>query len=212
MKRGAKKKGKGVFGMSPYVFEGGFVFRDVYCFPDEKEPAAYYYVPASPVPERDPSGLPTLTLWRGGQLSRLQLGVRWAAEEETLQALPAEIVRRGRDRRISSPGAVRLLPVRAEVDGAVLSIGDGSGRFAELQRVRSSGFPPYDALFNAGLDEEQADRAANALDGSPDKLKVAYLGRIRGPGGNAAPLEASADLAAWLPPGGAARHIRSLAT
>lgn len=191
--------------------DDGFYFQDVYSFPDPKEPNGFYYVPGSPIPERDPTGLPTLTLWLGGQQSRLQFGVQWTAEATTLQALPAEIVRRYRERKLAA-AAIRLMPAQAEIDSVMLAIGNGSGGFTDLLSVRSSGFPPFSALFNVVLDPEQTGRATRAINGSPGCLKVTYRGHIRKPGTGAAPIEPSADLGAWFPDGGANRHIRVLSS
>ncbi|MFC5700239.1 hypothetical protein ACFPVX_03000 [Cohnella faecalis] len=164
-----------------------------------------------PVPERDPSGQAVLTLWLFGQnqSSRLQFGVQWTAEQSTLQALAAEIVRRYPERKLTA-ASIRLMPAQVDIDSVTLAIGDGSGTFADLQSVRSSGYPPFSALFNTALTSEQSGQATAALNGSPDRLTVTYRGQVQRSGQGAAQLAATADLSRWLPAGTSANYIRSI--
>lgn len=184
-----------------------FRFQDMVCYADPEDRTAFYYRPGPPMPERDPSRRPVLILWLGDTGSRLQLCAQWAAEEAALAALRMEIVRRFQNRTLT-PASVRLLPELAEIDRVALEFGDGSGAYVEVQTSRSSGYPPYSALFNIALTPEQAGQAARALNGTPDCLRVTYRGTVRRAGIGTVPLESSADVSAWFPAGSGQEHIR----
>ncbi|MBD2864932.1 hypothetical protein [Paenibacillus oceani] len=193
--------------------EVGFRFQNVLCYADPFEPQAFYYRPASPMPERDPTGRPSLILWLGEAGSRLQFAAQWTAEEPAIAALRTEIMRRYPERRLS-PSAIRLLPELADIDRVSLEIGAGTGTgvFTEVQCSPSSGYPPYNALFNAALTPEHARQAARALNGAPDCVRVIYRGSIRRSGKGHIPFEASADVSAWFPDGSGTGHIRIIPT
>lgn len=197
--------------MSEKQDEAGFRFQDVLCRADPLEPQAFYYSPASPVPERDPTGRPSLILWLGEAGSRLQLGTLWTADEPAIAALRTEIARRYPERRLS-PSAIRLQPELADIDRVSLEIcagtGTGTGTFTEVQQSPSSGYPPYNALFNAALTPEYARQAARALNGAPDCLRVTYRGSVRRSGKVPIRFEASVDVSTWFPDGSGTKHIR----
>ena len=155
----------------------GFVFRGVYCYPDGDDPAVFTYVPGDPSPERDPAGRPTLMLWATDQGAMLQLGSQWTVDESTLLALREHIVERFAESHLQ-PRQVRLMPVQAAIERVTLAIGDGAGRFEEIQSVGSSGFPPYTALFHVQITAAQKAHAVGALDGNAGYMEVTYLGSL----------------------------------
>lgn len=185
----------------------GFYFKDVLCYPDLDEAGRFYYLPRCPIPDRDSSGRPVLTLWLGESISWLQLGAQWNAEEAALQALPAEIARRFPGRGLSE-STIRLTPGQAMVESVRLMIGNGAGQFADLQTSSSSGYPPFSALFNTTLTPEQRSQATGALNGNPDYLKITYFGRIHQSAKGTVQHQASVDLSTWFPAGSGADHIQ----
>lgn len=182
-----------------------FFFDDLVWYPDPDDPAGFYYRPVEPTAERDPAGRPVLHLWLTDQDARLQLGVQWGAEATTLDKLQVEIGLRYPERRLT-PGALRLMPLPANVEGVTLAVGDGSGCFRDLQTVHSSGYPPYNALLNVLLTSEQGSRVVGALHGNTGYLRVTYRGTISSASGGTESLLISADLGRWFPDGGS-EHI-----
>jgi hypothetical protein len=155
----------------------GFDFRGVYCYPDGGDPASFIYVPGDPSPERDPARRPTLMLWATDQGAILQLGTQWTLDESTLLALREHIVERFAESHLQ-PLQVRLMPVQAAIEKVTLAIGDGAGRFEEIQSVGSSGFPPYTALFHVQITAQQKAYTVGALSGNSDYMEVTYLGSL----------------------------------
>ncbi|WP_127587751.1 hypothetical protein [Paenibacillus koleovorans] len=212
-----------------------FVFRGLTCYPDPGDPNTFYYRPSRPTPERDAIGRPVLILWQGGAGSRIQFGTQWTAENVELQALTEEIIRRYPDRRLTerrvllSPEQVEIAGVALEIrsdgnDGSGSGSGNGSGNgsdsglagscadasFTTLHKVRSSGYPPYSALFNVALTPMQAAHAKRALAGEPGYLRVTYSGTVRQPDTGFASLTATADISTWFLRGEGAGHVRLL--
>jgi hypothetical protein len=149
----------------------GFDIHGLRCWRSATDPSTVFYVPGDPSPERDPSGRPTLTLSVTDQGAMLQLGTLWAADGELLAELPELLVERFPD---LDPVLVQLAPAPVTVDGVTLLLGDGMGGFTELKTARSSGFPPYSALFNVRLDAEEKVRVLAALNRRAGFLAVRY--------------------------------------
>ena len=186
--------------------EEGFYFRDIYCYPDLEEQFGFYFLPDFPTPELDLKGQPILMLWQSEKNSRLQFGVQWRAAEETLEKLPMEIIKRYPERKLSAP-LIKLMPVQAQIDSVRLSIGDGRGHFTDLQTVQSSGFYPYNALFNILLTSQQGSQVKEALNGHPDYLKVTYRGSYYSIRQGTVQIDVSADPCTWFTNGSGIKHV-----
>lgn len=153
----------------------GFDFDGLHCFQSPDDAELFYYVPGDPGPEVDAQNRPTLLMLVSSTGAILQLGAHWKAEADRLEALRNELVKRHPD---IDPGAIRLSASAAAVQKVTVGLGDGSGRFEELQSSASSGFPPFTAIFNIRLTGEQKDRAIAALNGRSGFLRIAYLIRF----------------------------------
>jgi hypothetical protein len=104
--------------------------------------------------------------------SMLQLGTKWWVDEETQAALRDAIHTRY---PALDPSQIELRPAPVSVDRVSLDVGDGSGnRFDELATSPSSGFPPYQAVFATQLKPDAAARAANAVAGGANYVRVSY--------------------------------------
>jgi len=134
------------------------------------DPAVFIYDPGDPEPERDPRGDPTFQVLWLGDGAFLQLGVRWGAGAERLEALREEIARRLGER----PAAVRLSPLPATVEEVRLELSDGAGGFRTIASSTASGAPPFTALFNVRLDTDQTVLATEAAAGREGRLRVTY--------------------------------------
>ncbi len=155
-----------------FTFQGILVYRD----PDD--PNTFRYVPGDPLPERTPAGKPAVTLLVFGQGGMLQLAARWDVPASFVDDLTAHV----RERFPAlSPALVRIAPAPAAVSEVTLLLGDGSGAWTPIGTSRSSGFPPYAAVFNVQLDDEGRVQAQAAMSGRPGFLSVVYDVRLTSP-------------------------------
>jgi hypothetical protein len=150
---------------------GAHTFLDVSWYPKRDDERTFYYLPGAPVPERDGQGRPTLQLWEMGGKARLQFGVRLTVEGEVLESLRREIAS---VMGLSNPAVIRLAPAPFSVTAVEFVAHDGEGRDRVLDSRTSSGYPPFNTLFNVSLDEPHAARAEEAIRGGRDLLKVRY--------------------------------------
>jgi hypothetical protein len=149
----------------------GFDFRGVHFYQDQNNSQTFYYVPGEPAPERSPAGKPTLNFLLSDQFAMLQLGTRWEADTNLLEAARQEIQNRFPD---LDAKLVRFTSAPVSVEGVALILLADDGKEEEKQVVTSSGFPPYAALFNVTLTAEEKARVASALNGRTGLLKVVY--------------------------------------
>jgi hypothetical protein len=152
-------------------FPGARRFLDILWYPKRGEQTTFYFIPGAPLPERDPQGRPTLQLWVIGKGARLQFGVRLSVEAEELEGLRQEIAA---VMGLSNPAVIQLAPAPFSVKVVELISADGKGQSEVLDSRPSSGYPPFNTLFNISLDEPQAAQAAEAVKGSRDILRVQY--------------------------------------
>ncbi len=159
-----------------------FDINGVHCYPLGDR--SFCCVPAAPVPERDPAGRPTLSLWVIPPKARLQLGSQWSLIPAEAAAVQAELARR------SGVGAseIQLTSAPLHVDTAALVLVDQDGVSHDLATSASSGFPPYTALFAVALEEDAAPLVVSAVNGARDRLFVEYRARVE----TSTPLELAA--------------------
>ncbi len=150
----------------------GFEVQGLHCFQSSDDPSMFFYVPANPGPEVDSQNRPTLLMFVSGTGAMLQLGSNWKAEGSQLEALRSELAKRHPE---IDPSAIRLSTGASSVQKVTLALGNGQGSFDTLQSSTSSGFPPYSAIFNVRLTNEQKNRAVAALNGRSGFLKITYL-------------------------------------
>lgn len=150
---------------------GAHTFLDVSWYPKRDDERTFYYLPGAPVPERDAQGRPTLQLWEIGRKARLQFGIRLTVEGEVLENLRREIAS---VMGFSNPAVIRLAPPPLSVTAVEFVAHDGEGNDRVLDSRTSSGYPPFNTLFNVSLDEPHAARAEEAIRGQRDLLKVRY--------------------------------------
>jgi hypothetical protein len=149
----------------------GFELRGVYFYRSRDDRQTFHYFPGDPSPERGPSGEPIVTFLVTDQSAMLQLGTRWAVDSSLLESLRKQIADRFPD---LNPALIRFTPAPLSVKDVALILISDDGQEEELQTVKSSGFPPYSAIFNVTLTAEQKARVASALNGRAGLLKVTY--------------------------------------
>lgn len=177
-------------------FANSFEFEDLLCFPNLSAHLSYYFVPLHADLDRSETGTPLWNLIALGQTGYLMLTAVWRAPERSLAALRDEIARR---EAIDVPTTLRLAPAPAQVARCNLLLGDGAGQFQVLATSTTSGLPPYSALFNLLLTEEQFAAVAAALNGNPQRLAVEYdLALLAPVTGSARLIPLSSQLLPWL--------------
>ncbi len=154
---------------------GMFNLRGVNLFRSKSDPSTFFYLPGEPLPERGPNGIPTLQFMASDKGAVLQFGAQWSIEASLLSPLKDDLS--GMYQELPKE-LIRLSPAQISVSGATLSIGDGTGKLDELQSVKSSGFPPFTALFNVQLSSEDKTKVVASLNGRRNFLKVGYKGSL----------------------------------
>lgn len=155
----------------------GFEFQHVYCFPNTEQPLSYYYLPLQIQPQRDADGTPMVNLVSVGTGGFLQLSVSWDAPSALLDALRQEIAQR---ETLDNPAELRLAFAPITLQQVSLLLGTGGETFDAIATSKSSGFPPYTALFSVQLNAEQQAQVAAALNGRENFLQVEYNAILNG--------------------------------
>ncbi|MEP7337644.1 MAG: hypothetical protein ABI977_07845 [Acidobacteriota bacterium] len=179
-------------------------YRGIRYYRSPSDPELFYFLAAKPGAETDAQGRPTLLLLASGAGAILQLGSRWAAKTQVVEELRAQVAATYG----LHPAVVRLQSAPLQIAYVALAIGDGDGRFTELQRNPSSGFAPLTAIFSAHLNAQQKTHAIAALGGRPGFLTVTWRGTLTLPGQAAQPIEAVADINEWFPSGDGLNHLQ----
>lgn len=154
---------------------GGFSLRDVYLYRSKDDPSTFFYLPGEPLPETGPDGTPTLQLIASDKGAVLQFGSQWSVEPTLLSSLKDDLSEKFPELQKE---LIRLSPAQISVSGATLYFEEGSGKLDELQSVKTSGFPPFTALFNVQLSSEDKAKVISSLNGSQNILKVSYEGSM----------------------------------
>ena len=159
-----------------------FDINGVHCYPLGS--TSFCCVPGAPVPERDPGGRPTLSLWLIPPKARLQLGSQWSLGPAETTAIRAELAHRSG----VGPAEIQLTSTPLQVDDVALVLVDQDRVSHDLATSASSGFPPFSALFTVALEEDVAPLVVSAVNGARDRLFVEYRARVA----TSTPLELSA--------------------
>ena len=149
----------------------GFDLHGVHVYQSTDDPQTFYYIPGEPQPERSPSGKPTLNLFVTDKNALLQLGTRWEVNADLLTELQKQVQDLHPEINQSS---ILLTPAPVSINKASLILMTDDDKEEELQAITSSGFPPYAAVFNVGLTNDQKTRVASALSGCKGRLKAVY--------------------------------------
>jgi hypothetical protein len=162
--------------------------------------ATIFYIPATPIPELDPAGRPTLSVFKTSRSTSLQLGAQFDLDAATLAGLPAKIAA-----NVPALAGARLQPAPGSVRKASVVLTDEAGVETELAASASSAFPPYTAVFAVTLSPAQAAEAISAVGGRQGVLFVDYSFQERGAD---APSRKRGDVASWFHGGEGITHVR----
>ena len=170
-----------------------FDFRGLRYFPSADD--ASYFLPRQPGLQSDTDGRPMLTMVDLGASAYLLFTGRWAASEHDLSALRSEIAIR--DHEPVDQIKLSYAPITSPRCNAL--IGDGGGSFQTIATSKTSGVPPYDAVFNLFLENDRLAHAKAGLRGEQGFLGIEYLAELPVPMKATATLRARAHhLLPWL--------------
>lgn len=173
-----------------------FEFRGLRCFESSTEPGAWCFLPKRPRVQLDAAMRPMVSMVDLGASAYLLFTASWDASPRELDALRQEIAARTGE---PDAGRIRLAfaPIGAPRCNAL--VGDGSGTFRILASNATSGFPPYDAVFNLQLQDERLAQARAGLRGEPGFLGIEYVAALRNRVKGRATLDTpTGDLLPWL--------------
>jgi hypothetical protein len=171
-----------------------FDFRGMRCFASG-EPGTWRFLPRRPDVQRGEDGRPLLSLIDLGPEAYLTFTATWSASTADLKALREEIAAR----RAPSGAQVTLAYAPLASPRCDVLAGDGAGSLNAIASSPTSGFPPYDAVFNVHLAGERLTQARRALHGEQGFLAIEYSAKLRMPVKASALMTApGARLAAWL--------------
>lgn len=128
----------------------------------------WYYAPKRPGIARDGNGRPQFNLLSAGPVTFLQITGSWGVSD--VDSARRELAARlGKD-----TDSLDFRPMPERIDGVSLLLGDGADGYTVLQQGKSSGMPPYHAVFNVMLEESQLRTVKDALDGKRHLLALRY--------------------------------------
>lgn len=154
---------------SENMFDDDAVFEDLRYFKNPDEVNSYYYLPEGPKPQRDAAGKPSLLLTVMGGAGFLQLGTVWEADPVTLEELRSHIANKLNETAASIP--LNFAPVEVEKVEVVVKTGSGE---KVLATSRSAGYPPFSAIFNATVTQDDQNAVVAALHQQKEVLRVDY--------------------------------------
>lgn len=148
-----------------------FSYQDIVYYASEADPATIYYIPAAPVPQRNADGMPAISLFVLDQMAMLQLSSQWEVPTSQLEALNTAVLQQF---PALKPELLRLLPALVEVERVELALTNAAGKPECLETTKSSGQPPFSAIFSVQLSNEQKAQTVSAFNGRKDLLTVTY--------------------------------------
>ncbi|NJO78329.1 MAG: hypothetical protein HC827_07225 [Cyanobacteria bacterium RM1_2_2] len=149
----------------------GVSYQGIYCYRSDDHPTQVYYIPGTPMPQRNADGVPAISLLTFAQMAMLQLSSQWEIPATHLQGLKTYLEQEFADLKADT---LQLTPAPLEVEAVTLSLMDASGKPEVLETARSSGHPPYSTVFSVQLSNEQKAQAISAFNGRKNILTVTY--------------------------------------
>jgi len=146
--------------------------------------------------ERDATGRPVLMMIDIGSSGSLMFTARWAASASDVEALRSEIASRV---GVHDRGEVRLSFAPVESPRCDVSFRKNDGVDRQVATSRTSGYPPYSAVFNLRLEGDDLIAAKAAIGGRRNVLRVEYTADLPSPISATARFQSTADdLMPWL--------------
>lgn len=152
-----------------------FSYQGIVYYASEADHTTIYYIPAAPVPQRNADGIPAISLFVLDQMAMLQLSSQWEVSTSQLEALKTNVLQQFPALKSET---LRLLPAPVEVERVELLLTNATGKPELLETAKSSGYPPFSAIFSVQLSNEQKGQAVSAFNGRNDLLTVTYYAAL----------------------------------
>lgn len=150
-----------------------FTLPGLYCFASATDRHAWHYVPTQAQVQRNELGVPMVSLVETSVGVFLSFSALWQADLDALRdAINLHLSPDGTPVRIS------FAPIEEPQCNVLL--GNGDGTFKLLSSSTTSGYPPYQALFNLTLEPDALRPVHLGLDGRPGWLAVEYRAALPG--------------------------------
>ncbi|MBD2020598.1 hypothetical protein H6F43_10395 [Leptolyngbya sp. FACHB-36] len=152
-----------------------FSYQGIVYYASDADPATVYFIPAAPVSQRNANGSLAISLFVLDQMAMLQLSSQWEVPTNQLEALKTAVLQQFPALKLES---LQLLPAPVEVERVELSLSNAAGKPECLGTTKSSGYPPFSAIFSVQLSNEQKAQAVSAFNGRKDLLTVTYYAAL----------------------------------
>lgn len=173
---------------------GAIEFGNIRAFSNAQDPNHWSFIPLQPDLQRGADGRPMISLFEHGVFAQLTFSTLWQADPDELSAL-ANII--GGDNDASPVLQLAFAPISSP--RCRVLVADGAGGFSPIGTSDTSGYPPYQALFNLGLSGAELEHARAALRGEPSHLKIEYAAELLMPKQGEARLSVDTErLLAWF--------------
>jgi hypothetical protein len=144
-------------------FEGTRYFKSA----DDAE--SYLFIPLNMGAAKNSQGDLSLSFMIFGGKGIFQVSIEWSADTQIVEEIKRKIARQ----KNVTPDSLRLNFAPMVIDRAdLILIKDKKATI--LESSKTSGFPPYNAIFNANLDKDQQNLVIAALHQRKDTLQVRY--------------------------------------
>lgn len=149
--------------------DGDFDIEGIRCYQDQHNQHHFYYIPLQPSPQ-SLNNKPSLSLIIFNNKGILQAGAQLGVGRELLDKISQKI---GLNYQALNPSLIRMryAPINIVKVDLVLKL---EGKEIVLATSKSSGIPPYGAVFNVNLTSNDTDLVISAMHGEPNILQVEY--------------------------------------
>lgn len=181
------------------------IFQNVCAFCEENEPCDWSFFPLRADVQRNENGAPLVTLFELGSSAQLTFSTLWQAKPDDLSAL-TELI--GQFGGVDRTPKLSFSPIRSPQ--CRILVNNGLGGFAPIAVSGTSGYPPYQALFNLALTGDELDHARAALRGESGHVLIEYSAEASAPLASEARLRADGEqLFAWFAERGGGAEVSS---
>jgi hypothetical protein len=150
-------------------------YAEIFCYRNISDPATIYYIPLTLSPEKGQQEKLQFNLIVTGSINMLQLASRWDINRDLLKKLHASVLEKLKTENISS---INFSAPFTTVKEARLELADNHKTYSTLQSNPTSGFPPFNVIFNINLDNTQKDRVLHTLNGTDNYMRIRYFATI----------------------------------
>lgn len=173
---------------------GAIEFGNIRAFGDAEDPNHWSFIPLQPDLQRGEDGRPMISLFELGACAQLTFSTLWQASPDEISTLISLI-------GLVDAGAPDLQLGFAPIGSprCRVLVADGAGGYSPIGTSETSGYPPYQAVFNLALTGAELEHARAALRGERGHLTIEYAAEMLLPKQGEARLSVDTErLLAWL--------------